>query len=84
MGVDRVVQEAVRRVLEPRYESRLHASSHGFRPGRSCRTAITEAKGYLKEGCGFQVASCRRSMGEGKPETIESEKPCVNSTSTVL
>jgi group II intron reverse transcriptase/maturase len=41
--------------LEPRYESRFHASSHGFRPGRSCHTAITETKGYLKEGYGFVV-----------------------------
>jgi group II intron reverse transcriptase/maturase len=48
--VDRVVQEAVRTVLEPLYEPRFHASSHGFRPGRSCQTAITEAKGYLEEG----------------------------------
>ncbi|TAL11427.1 MAG: group II intron reverse transcriptase/maturase [Nitrospirae bacterium] len=54
-GVDRVVQEAVRRVLEPRYESRFHASSHGFRPGRSCHTAIAEAKGILKEGCEYVV-----------------------------
>ena len=48
--VDRVVQEAVRLVLEPMYEPTFHASSHGFRPGRSCHTAITEAKGYLEEG----------------------------------
>ena len=48
--VDRVVQEAVRTVLEPLYEPRFHASSHGFRPGRSCQTAIAEAKGYLENG----------------------------------
>jgi retron-type reverse transcriptase len=30
--VDRVVQEAVRRVLEPLWEPTLHPSSHGFRP----------------------------------------------------
>jgi len=44
--VDRVVQEAVRLVLEPTF----HPSSHGFRPGRSCHTAIAEAKGYLEDG----------------------------------
>lgn len=48
--VDRVVQEAVRQVLEPLYEPRFHASSHGFRPGRSCHTAIAEAIGYVDEG----------------------------------
>lgn len=37
-------------VLEPHYEPEFHPSSHGFRPGRSCHTAITEAQGYVKEG----------------------------------
>lgn len=48
--IDRVVQEAVRQVLEPLYEPRFHRSSHGFRPGRSCHTAIAEAVGYVDEG----------------------------------
>ena len=48
--IDRVVQEAVRLVLEPLYEPRFHRSSHGFRPGRSCHTAIAEAVGYVDEG----------------------------------
>ncbi len=48
--VDRVVQEAVRRVLEPQYEPTFHPSSHGFRPGRSCHTAIAEACAYLEAG----------------------------------
>jgi len=48
--VDRVVQEAVREVLEPLYEPKFHPSSHGFRPNRSCRTAITQARGYVNEG----------------------------------
>jgi len=53
--VDRMVQEAVRRVLEPHYESTFHASSHGFRPGRSCHTAIAEAVGYLEAGYDWVV-----------------------------
>lgn len=48
--VDRVVQEAVRSVLEPLYEPTFHSSSHGFRPKRSCHTAIAEAVGYVREG----------------------------------
>ena len=48
--VDRVVQEAVRQVLEPLWEPTFHPSSHGFRPGRSCHTAITEAKTHLEDG----------------------------------
>ncbi len=48
--IDRVVQEATRRVLEPEYEPSFHPSSHGFRPGRSCHTAIAEAVQYLEMG----------------------------------
>jgi group II intron reverse transcriptase/maturase len=48
--IDRVVQEAVRLVLEPLYEPTFHRSSHGFRAGRSCHTAIAEAVGYVDEG----------------------------------
>jgi RNA-directed DNA polymerase len=48
--VDRVVQEAARQVLEPLWEPMFHPSSHGFRPGRSCHTAIAEAKEHLKDG----------------------------------
>ena len=48
--IDRMVQEAARRVLEPQYEPTFHPSSHGFRPGRSCHTAIAEASEYLKMG----------------------------------
>jgi len=48
--VDRVVQQAVHRVLSPNYEPTFHEGSHGFRPGRSCHTAITAAKGYLYRG----------------------------------
>lgn len=48
--VDRIVQQAVHQVLSPHYEPTFHASSHGFRPGRSCPTAIAEARRYLEEG----------------------------------
>jgi len=53
--VDRVVQTAVRLVLEPLYEPTFHSSSHGFRPGRGCQTAIAEAQGYVAEGNHFVV-----------------------------
>jgi RNA-directed DNA polymerase len=53
--VDRMVQEALRAVLEPLWEPTFHPSSHGFRPGRSCHTAIAEAKGYVEEGYEYVV-----------------------------
>jgi RNA-directed DNA polymerase len=48
--IDRMVQEAVKQVLEPLYEPTFHPSSHGFRPERSCHTAIAQACQYLNEG----------------------------------
>ena len=45
-----MVQEAVRQALEPVYEPTFHPSSHGFRPKRSCHTAIQQAREYLQTG----------------------------------
>ena len=53
--VDRMVQEAVRSVLEALYEPTFHPSSHGFRPKRSCHTAVAQARTYLAEGYGWVV-----------------------------
>jgi group II intron reverse transcriptase/maturase len=54
-NIPRVVCEAVRQVLEPVFEPTFHPSSHGFRPGRSCHTAIEEAKQHLEDGHGWVV-----------------------------
>jgi RNA-directed DNA polymerase len=53
--VDRVVQEALRAVLEPLWEPTFHPSSHGFRPERSCQTAIAEARQYVIDGYEYVV-----------------------------
>ena len=53
--IDRIVQQAVHQVLSPHYEPMFHASSHGFRPGRSCHTAIAEAKQHLEDGYDWVV-----------------------------
>ncbi len=48
--VDRIVQQGVLQALKPVFEPLFHPSSHGFRPERSCHTAILEAKTHLEEG----------------------------------
>ncbi|GAC1381557.1 MAG: group II intron reverse transcriptase/maturase [Acidimicrobiales bacterium] len=53
--IDRVVCEAIRQTLEPVWEPTFHESSHGFRPGRSCHTAIGEAEQHLADGYGWVV-----------------------------
>ncbi|MDM8101732.1 MULTISPECIES: reverse transcriptase domain-containing protein [Oceanobacillus] len=39
---DKLVQEVIRLLLEAIYEPNFQTSSHGFRPNRSCHTALTE------------------------------------------
>lgn len=39
---DKLVQEAMRMLLEAYYEPRFSQYSHGFRPGRSCHTALRQ------------------------------------------
>ncbi|MBO0793959.1 MAG: group II intron reverse transcriptase/maturase [Ktedonobacteraceae bacterium] len=44
---DKVVQNAIKMVLEPIYECVFRDCSHGFRPERSCQTAL---RAYLRSG----------------------------------
>lgn len=41
---DKIVQEIIRMILEAIYEGTFCDSSHGFRPNRSCHTALAEIK----------------------------------------
>lgn len=45
---DRVVQAALRMVIEPIFESRFAEGSHGFRPGRGCKDALRQVEGLLR------------------------------------
>lgn len=47
---DRIVQGAVRNVLEPIFERRFAAHSYGFRPGRGCKSALRRVDRLLNEG----------------------------------
>ena len=48
--VDRVVQAAVRLIIEPIFEADFEECSHGFRPGRSAHDAISSVEGSIREG----------------------------------
>lgn len=41
---DKLMQEVLRMLLEPYYEQRFSDHSHGFRPNRSCHTALREIR----------------------------------------
>ncbi len=47
---DRVVQTALRMVLEPIYERDFAAQSYGFRPGIGCKDALRRVDALLKAG----------------------------------
>ena len=53
---DRVVQQAVRNIIEPIFEPDFHPSSYGYRPKRSCQMAVAKAEGFAKHwGLGYVV-----------------------------
>ena len=52
---DRVVQTALRNVLEPIFEKTFAEHSHGFRPGRGCKDALREVDRLLKDGYRYVV-----------------------------
>jgi hypothetical protein len=47
---DRVVQAAVRMVIEPIFENRFAQHSYGFRPGRGCKEALRRVEELLRAG----------------------------------
>ena len=47
---DRVVQTALRNVLEPIFECDFAETSYGFRPGRSCQQAVARVEELLEAG----------------------------------
>lgn len=51
---DRIVQESLRMLTEPIYESDFSQYSFGFRPGRSTHDAIGVVWGCLSRECGYK------------------------------
>jgi len=47
---DRVVQGALRNVIEPIFEKDFAEQSYGFRPNRGCKTALRRVDDLLKQG----------------------------------
>ena len=47
---DRIVQTALRHVIEPIFERDFAPQSYGFRPGRGCKDALRRVEQLLREG----------------------------------
>ena len=48
--VDRLIQQAILQVLQPRWDTGFSESSYGFRPGRRAHDAVRAAKQYITQG----------------------------------
>jgi group II intron reverse transcriptase/maturase len=48
--LDRLVQQAILQVLQPRFDPTFSEHSHGFRPGRRAHDAVCEAQRYIQGG----------------------------------
>ncbi len=48
--LDRLIQQAILQVLQPRFDSSFSEHSYGFRPGRSAHDAVLRAQRYVEEG----------------------------------
>ncbi len=53
--VDRLIQQALLQVLQPRWDPTFSEHSYGFRPGRSAHQAVAQAQRYVAEGHGVVV-----------------------------
>jgi len=46
---DRIVQQALCKLLEPLFDGDFHPSSYGYRKGRSCHAAISKASMFIRQ-----------------------------------
>ncbi len=64
---DRVVQAALRNVLEPIFERDFAEHSYGFRPGRGCKDALRRVDALLKAGSTWVVDADLKSYFDTIP-----------------
>lgn len=65
---DRVVEGAIRQVLEPIFEFEFAEHSYGFRPGRSAQGAVARVEKLLKEGYTWIVDADLKSYFDSIPQ----------------
>ena len=71
---DRVVQGALRLVVEPIFEREFVAGSYGFRPGKGCKDALREVEQLLKDGYGYVVDADLKSYFDTIPHDLLQEE----------
>ena len=71
---DRIVQTAVKRVIEPIFEKEFLPTSYGFRPGRGCKDALREVNKHLKEGYTHVVDADLKGYFDSIPHPLLKER----------
>jgi len=71
---DRIVQAAVKRVIEPIFEREFLPMSYGFRPGRGCKDALREVDEWLKKGYTHVVDADFKSYFDSIPHARLKER----------
>src|ERR1019366_10720667 len=64
---DRIVQAALRHVLEPIFETEFAGNSYGFRPGRGAKDALRRVDTLLKAGHDWVVDADLKSCFDTIP-----------------
>jgi RNA-directed DNA polymerase len=64
---DRIVQAAVKRVIEPIFEREFRPTSYGFRPGRGGKDALREVDRLLRAGFTYVVDADLKSYFDSIP-----------------
>jgi RNA-directed DNA polymerase len=65
---DRVVQSALRHVVEPIFEAEFAEHSYGFRPGRGCKDALRRVDALLQNGHVWVVDADLKSYFDTIPQ----------------
>lgn len=54
--IDRIIQQCILQILKPIMEAKFHKNSNGFRPYKSCESAISQFQNYVyKNKCYYVV-----------------------------
>jgi RNA-directed DNA polymerase len=67
---DRIVQGAIRHVIEPIFEKEFADSSYGFRPGRGCKDALRRVDQLLRNGYRHVVDADLKSYFDTIPHDL--------------
>jgi group II intron reverse transcriptase/maturase len=74
---DRIVQQAIRQIIEPIFEKDFSDNSFGFRPNRSCHDAIKRVEGYKQEGYKYVLDTDIKAFYDTIPHKLIMKRLCV-------